>query len=471
MFEQIDLDTARGSDWDVIVAGSSFAAQFFQMGLPPELRVLIVEKGGIVPWDAQVHEEKRPQERIRVENASSRPKGFVAHSLFGGNSNCWWGQVPRFHPNDFRLASLYGVGEDWPISYQDIEPFYTEVEQVMQIAGGGTDHIHPRSSPLPYPAHVPSRTDQVLMAWRPDIWVPVPTARSNGGDRATCCANGVCHVCPIDAKFRIGNSLPRFQRDSVKLLTGVECREILTSGGRATGLSVRSGDGEGLLRGALIALGANALFNAAILLRSGLGGWAVGRFLHEQDSLVIEMDTDTRNYFGGSAITGHCYGAYDGQHRRESAAVLIENFNAPNRLRADRNRWTETLRLKLIAEDIPKADNRVMLDADGEPFVEWTGFSDYAARGLERAEALLPELLPFRIEAIVDRKGSESEAHMQGTHRMGRDPQTSVVDDLCRLHDVPNLFVLGSGVFPSCSPANPTLTLSALALRAGRSVS
>ncbi len=471
MFQQIDLDTARGSDWDVIVAGSSFSAQFFQLGLPPELRVLIVEKGEFVSWDAQLHDGMRPKEEIRVENTSSRPKGFVAHSMFGGNSNCWWGQTPRFHPNDFKLASLYGIAQDWPMSYDELEPFYLEVEQVMQIAGGGTDHIHPRSGPLPFPPHVLSRTDSALTAWRPDIWVPVSTARANGGDRATCCANGICQLCPIDSKFRIANSLEAFERSNVSLLMGTECLAVEVGGGKATGIVVRSDGQETRLKAATVALGTNALFNAGILLRSGLGGNAVGMYLHEQDSVVLKLNVDAKNYFGGSSITGHCFGAYDGPHRSEAAAVLIENYNAPNHLRTDRARWTEAMYLKFIAEDIPQASNRVLLDENGEPFVEWTGFSDYATKGLERAEAMLPDLLPFRIEEVTERHVPESEAHMQGTHRMGTNPETSVVDAMSRLHGVPNLYVLGSGVFPTCSPANPTLTLSALSLKAGRSVS
>ncbi|MEO0915759.1 MAG: GMC family oxidoreductase [Pseudomonadota bacterium] len=470
MIARIDTDAARASHWDVIVAGSSFASQFFQIGLPSNLRVLIIEKGDEVPWDAQIYQDARPVERIRVENRSDREKSFVAHTMFGGNSNCWWGQTPRFHPNDFRLASLYGIGADWPLSYDELEPFYVAVEQVMQVAGGGTEHIHPRSAPLPYPPHHLSRTDEILVQWRPDIWVPVASARANGGDRTSCCTNGICHVCPIDSKFRISNSIAAFARPNVHILMNAECRGIETSARKAGGMTVRVDGREVSLRGDLFALGTNALFNAAILLRSGLGGAAVGRYLHEQESLVLTLDIDAKNYFGGSAITGHCFGAYDGPHRSTAAAVLIENYNAPNALRTDRGRWTEAMYLKLIAEDIPQPSNRVVLDADGTPFVEWTGFTNYAKAGLERAEELLPELLPFQIERITGRSAPSSDAHIQGTHRMGTDPASSVVDAGSRLHGVENLFVLGSGVFPSCSPANPTLTLSALALRAGKGV-
>ncbi len=471
MFSEIDLKSAAATQWDVVIAGSSFASMFFLLGLPRDLRVLIVEKGGIVPWERQVLNAERPAEPIRVENSSDMPKSFVAHTLFGGNSNCWWGQTPRFLPNDFRLASLYGVGEDWPIGYDDLEPYYLEVERVMEIAGGGTDHLSPRSSPYPFPPHALSRTDEALVAHDPSIWVPVATARANGGSRAQCCANGICEICPIEAKFTVPNSIDRFMRAGVHVLTGVECRAIETEAGHARTMLVRSNRSEALLTGATFALATNAFSNATILLRSGLGGPATGSYLHEQASVTLAIDVDHPNWFGGSSITLHGYGAYDGDHRKDSAAVLVENFNAPSILRNERGRWTERLHMKLIAEDLPQAANRVRLDDNEEGFAEWIGHSNYARRGLDRAEAMLAQMIPFTIEAIPGRSHATSEAHIQGTHRMGTDRETSVIDEGMRLHEVSNLLVLGSGAFPSCSPANPTLTLSALSLRAGRSVS
>lgn len=129
----------------------------------------------------------------------------------------------------------------------------------------------------------------------------------------------------------------------------------------------------------------------------------------------------------------------------------------------------DRLRLKLIAEDLPQARNRVVLEND-EPVIEWHGHHDYGFRGLERARAALPDILPFDIEGIIEKGFDITEAHIQGTHRMGRDPTDSVVDPYLRCHEAPNIWALGAGSFPSCSPANPTLTLSALSLRAGAAV-
>ena len=468
----ITLDGARAQTWDVIIAGSSFAAMFFLRGLPDGLRVLVVEKGPMRTHDQDLAVgTDRDLEDFEQSGSAAEAKTWVAHTKFGCNSNCLWGQAPRFHPSDFRLSEVHADSAPWPITYDDIEPFYTEVEAIMEVAGGGNEGILPRSAPFPFPAHIPTRTDAACIAARPDIWVPVPSARSNGGNRATCCANGVCHRCPIDAKFTISNSVHAFERPGVWLLTGVELRQVDIANRRAVGALLRDQNGaEVRLRADTVALGANAIFNAAIMLRSGMADPALGRYLHEQTSRLIHLDVDHPNYFGGSSITGHCYGFYDGEHRATSGAVLVENYNAPSALRTERDRWTHRMALKLIAEDIPDAENRVTLDADGAPAITWNGHSAYGISGLDRAEEQMQSILPFTIEGIVHREDSRTEAHIQGTHRMGADPATSVVNRTLRCHSVSGLFALGAGAFPTSSASNPTLTLSALSLMAGRSL-
>lgn len=469
--EEIGLEAARSQRWDVIVAGSSFSAMFFAHGLRGAPRILFIEKGRRYDHDAWLAGGLGTGETFGGTDTSGQRKRWVANTLFGGNSNCWWAQVPRFHPSDFALASRHGVGTDWPFGYDTLEPFYVEVEEVMEVAGGGGEQLLPRSRPFPYPPHAPSRTSARLEAERPDIWVPVPTARSNGGSRAICCANGVCSVCPIDAKFTIVNGLQRFAERPAALLLQTEVRAIRAEAGTARGVLVRQADGtEAEIAADLVALGTNAIFNPAILLRSGHENAALGRYLHEQHSLSLTIDVVQDNYFGGTSISGHGYGFYDGPHRGEAAAVIIENFNSPTELRSDPGRWTQRMLLKLVAEDLPQAENRVVLAASGEPEILWAGHHAYARRGLDRARDRLQEVMPFEIERIVGERLGLGEAHIQGTHRMGTDPATSVVDPELKVHGLSNVLALGAGSFPSCSPANPTLTLSALALRAGRAV-
>ncbi|MEM7438084.1 MAG: GMC family oxidoreductase N-terminal domain-containing protein [Pseudomonadota bacterium] len=293
MFRNLTPAEAAAENWDVIIAGSSFSAMFFLRGLPAGLRVLILEKGPLQPHEDQVQNDFSVIEDIPVQNTSDTRKVWKAHSIFGGNSNCWWACTPRFHPNDFRMMTEYGVGQDWPVTYDTLDPFYAEVEQVMEVSGGGSDHILPRSTPFPFPPHTPSHTDFVLQAHSND-WFAQPTARSNGGSRAQCCGNGFCHLCPIDAKFTVLNGIDRFKRDTAAVVLGAEVRAVDIAGGVASGVLVRAGDGaEQRIAGGLVALGANAIFNAAILMRSGVKNPALGRYLHEQVGINVILDLET----------------------------------------------------------------------------------------------------------------------------------------------------------------------------------
>lgn len=463
----IGLTDAAGRSWDVILVGSSFAACFFARALRGRgLSVLFVERGPYVDRVTQLdnrHTDRPPV--VPQKNTSGQRKDWAVRHQFGGCSNCWWGNTPRFLPADFELASRYGVGADWPVSYATLEPFLVEVEEVMDVAGGGSDAFIPRSRPYPHPPHVPTRAERRLMAHDPS-WVAMPTARSNGGRRANCCAAGACSLCPVDAKFTILNGLDSFSDDAFAVVTGAECRTVETEGGLATGVMVRDGTGrETLIRGGFVGLAANPIGNSAILLRSGLGGDRVGQGLHEQLGQFLWVDIPFDNYFGGTSITGLGYGLYDGAFRADAASVLIESWNAPPSLRIERGKWLQRLKLKLVAEDLPLPENRVTLD-DGEAMIVWTGHSAYAEAGLARARERIGGLLPFAHE--ISFGGFEpTEAHIIGGTPMGPGPDSGVVDAECRLFDVPNVACLGASSFPTGTAANPTLTLSALSLYLG----
>ncbi|MEL6265408.1 MAG: GMC oxidoreductase, partial [Pseudomonadota bacterium] len=363
----------------------------------------------------------------------------------------------------------HDVGVDWPVGYDVLEPYFVRVEAMMEVAGGDDDAVFPRSAPLPHPPHRATRAERRLMA-HDRRWVPMPTARSNGGSRPTCCATGACNLCPIDAKFTVLNGRHLFEDEGFAVLLDTEARRVDTEAGRASGLEVRGPGGEAAVIAApVVALGANAMSNAAILLRSGIREDLAGRGLHEQASQFAWIDIPFDNYYGGTSITGLGYGLYDGDFRGEAASVLIESWNAPPSLRLERGKWLQRLKLKLIAEDLPDPENRVVLEND-EIKVIWNGHSDYAYRGLARARDVLSDQLPFEHEIQRFSDFEPTEAHIQGGTPMGDDPATSVVDSFGAVHGVGGLHCLGAGVFPTCSAANPTLTLSALSLRAGESL-
>jgi choline dehydrogenase-like flavoprotein len=468
----IDVEGAAKRSWGAVVVGTSFAAMFFARSLRRPSPILFVEKGGLIPHAEQLRARRvGREEAFRQTNTSGTQKKWIAHSQFGGNSNCWWGSTPRFHPDDFALRSRHGVGVDWPINYEDLEPRYCEVEELMDVAGGGSDHLLPRSRPFPARPHAPSLSDLVLQSAGGD-WFAQPTARSNGSRRPKCCANGVCHLCPIDSKFTILNSLESFARPDCYLLLGTEARQLHLAGGVGRSLVVRQERGGRTweVKADLFALGANAIFNAGILLRSGFQSPHLGRYLHEQVSQIAYVDIGAANYFGGTSITGHGYAYYAGAHRSQAAAVLLENWNAPPSIRAEKGKWTHRLMIKTIAEDLPRVENAVTLE-DDEPAIRWSGHSQYSLDGLARVRELLPHHLPFAVEGVRWSSVLPTESHILGTTRMAENAAEGVVDRNLVTFEARNVLSLGGGVFPSCSPANPTLTLSALSLRAADAIS
>ena len=220
----------------------------------------------------------------------------------------------------------------------------------------------------------------------------------------------------------------------------------------------------------MVILGANAIFNPFLMQRSGIEHPKLGRGLHEQVSVYVTIDLDgVDNFQGSTSITANGYMLYDGEHRREHAAALIESHNIyfGKALRLERGKWRQRMELKFIFEDLPQDKNRVMLDSpeDEAPRLIYEGHSDYAQRGIDRLPDLLPDLLsPLPIERVIIGGINPTESHILGTTPMGNDPETSIVDRDLIHHQVRNLLVLGSSVYPTSSPANPTLTLCALSL-------
>jgi choline dehydrogenase-like flavoprotein len=468
------LQAATNGMFDLLLVGSGFASSFFlhrYLRDRPTARVLVLERGEFRDhnWQlanrAQLHREAQ----TAYNNVRSQ-KPWIFSLAFGGSSNCWWGCTPRFLPEDFRLHSTYGVGRDWPVSYDELEEYYCEAEELMAVSGPD-DSPQTRSRPYPQPPHSLSDPDRLFKQRFPEAFFNQPAARPTHtlqSGRPRCCASGVCALCPINSKFTILNSLlDLYHANSrVTLLTGANVIGLDIANDRVTGVRYQLGGADHLARADLVGLGANALFNPCLLLRSGLTGPMVGRGLVEQVSVNVDVDLrGVDNFQGSTSVTGHGYMLYSGEHRRNRAAALMESWNVP-RLRDERGKWRQYVRLKFIYEDLPQPENHVLLDPDSTKVgIEYSACSSYAQRGLDALESSLsPVLDALPVERYRIRRPSATEGHILGTTSMGDDPTTSVVDRHLIHHRVRNLLVLGGSVFPTISPANPTLTISALSL-------
>ena len=471
--------------FDLVVVGTGFASSFFLheylQHAPDAARVLVLEKGKKLPyaWKRQHGRNSDVRFDRLIENRTPE-KAWVQNVAFGGGA-CWTGNTPRFLPSDFALRSEHGIAADWPLDYADLEPYYAEVEVLMGIAGaeGGP---YPRSSPYPCPAHPLNALDRLLAQKYPGQLVPMPSARSSSSartQRPRCCADGICSLCPVTAKFQVDLHFTGvFDDPRVRLLTEASAERLDVGRGSVEAVVYAQGGREQRARCELVAVGAHAILTPFLLLRSGLEDPALGRNLNEQVTVDVQVDLDgVDNYDGGQAVTGWGTMLLEHGRRGEFAGCAVEGWNVPW-LRAERGRWRQRGLLKLVFEDEPQWQSRVSIagpDAE-KPEVSYAGHSEWLRSAFEHLDTTVEGLLEglpiqdYRIVRPGDKRAGDlgGAAHIQGTTRMGLDPETSVVDPDLRHHRLRNLLVLGSGAFPSCPAGNPTLTLSALSIRAAR---
>jgi choline dehydrogenase-like flavoprotein len=468
-------------EYDLILVGSSFSSAFFlhrylELAGSAKRRILVLEKGAnhSREW-LQKNDPRFVEESLSsVDFGTSRHWGV--RIAFGGASNSWWACTPRMLPEDFELKSHYGVGDDWPINYQELEPFYCDAEEIMAVSGS-SDSPSPRSRPYPAPPHLFSDPDKILKRkWGP-LFVSQPNARARYATkrgRARCCAQGVCHRCPVDSKFTVLNELDWLWNDPrVEVVANAEVQRVDIYGTTARGVVFSQLGREKHARGEFIVLGANAIFNPFILIKSGLADRETGRGLCEQVGVNALVHLDgIDNFQGSTSITGNGYPFYSGSHRSTTAACLIETWNVPE-LRNQRGKYRQFLRTKFIFEDFRNRESRVEVSRQdpNKPQTTYRGPSDSTKRSANAVGNLVATFLePLPLEGSVDLSVNASEGHILGTAVMGIDPNSSVVDRQLLHHRVRNLAVLGGSAFPTAAPANPTLTICALSLWSAQSV-
>jgi choline dehydrogenase-like flavoprotein len=469
--------------FDMIIVGTGFAGSFFLMRYleqaSKQARVLVLERGrrDTKAWQLQNRRESSIRQEDVYVNNNPQTKVWLTSPGFGGNSKCWYAGAIRMMPGDFKLKSRYGVGHDWPMSYEDLEPHYDIAEQIMLVSGPADSPMH-RSRPFPLPPHRFSTPDELLKKKFPDSWFNAATARASvaTGKRGVCCASGICQLCPVDAKFTIQNGLAHIYDDPrVTLQLESEVDGVDLSAGSATGVHyTRDGRAE-RADADVIVLAASALFNPHIMLRSGLHHRLLGTGLHEQPSFDVCVDlAGVKADDGSTVITGNGYMFYEGEHRRDRAACMVELWSSPfadrpDALRTERGRWRERQYFAFLFDDLPREQNRVTVNAASPRLAETTfvGHSDYTQRAVDRIPEMVAKLgegLP--IERIVSISEAISPGHIQGTVVMGDDPATSIVDSYLVHHQIRNMLVLGASSFPTATPILPTLTVCALSLRA-----
>lgn len=434
----------------------------------------------------------------------------------GGTTWHWAGQAWRLIPNDFRMQSLYGQSVDWPISYDELEPYYCEAEVEMGVSGGGAlagDYGSPRS--MPYPMDVlplPYAFERLRQRYQSVglELLPGPQARNSTtyDDRPACCGNNNCMpICPIGAQYNGSMSVRRAQGLGLNLISNAVVFKLETGEGNRIVAAHFIDQNKEVHRvtGKHFLLTANAMESVKILLMSkderNTNGVAnatdqVGRRLMDHPASAVEYLADEPLYVGrGPMCPGSINNTRDGAFRSERSALRIDVHNDnPTRYLTEKyvaqgyygNELNEKIKrdaerfvlLKSMFEMLPDPENRIVLsdqkDAWGIPKMEvHYRFPEYVHRGYDVCREHFADCVKASggTEVKFSERGQYTNSqHITGTLSMGSDPHTSVCNKLAQAHDHENLYFGGTGVMPTAALVNSTLTGVALSLLAADSI-
>jgi choline dehydrogenase-like flavoprotein len=460
------------------------------------------------PWRSRLEGQDRHTigGRVQYSLAGQRARGI------GGSTLHWEGYALRFHESDFRLRSRYGLADDWPISYADLEPYYGRAEAALGIAGVPDDPwASPRSTPFPLPAFPFSYSDGLFARACGTLRVAfhhLPQARNSVpyGGRAQCQACATCQVCPTGAKASIDlTHAPAAEATgNVRILSDATALRLEVDRAGVVGAAVYAHPDriERRLSARIFVLAAGAVENVRLLLLSTSTGFPGG--LANRSGLLgkLFMSHPAVNVTGRARdnVYPHRIGFSTAMSRQFAVradratrgAFLLEFLNSasptPAQLAVASGLTGEALRrhvqqefgrhlgVRVYCEQLPESANSISLsprvrDYFGSPAPHVTyNVGRYERDAIEEGKQVAGRIL--QTMGVTDIRATKlfMAAHQIGTHRMGADPRTSVVDANLRTHDVPNLYLVGSGAFVTASASPPTLTIAALAIRAAEHI-
>lgn len=509
--------------YDVIVIGSGAGGGTLVHRLAPTgKRILLLERGDYVPrepenWSTRaVNAEGRYNTKEEWRDRAGKPLHPHTNYWVGGNTKFYGAALFRLRREDFgELRHHGGLSPAWPISYDDLEPYYTQAEQLYQVRGNrGEDPTEPEASgPYCHPAvsHEPRiaqlAEDFARQGVRP-FHTPLGVMRNERDPRTSPCIRcATCdgHPCLLNAKAdaQVICVDPALRHPNVTLLTGacVSRLETDASGRTVTGVLVEREGAAERYTADIVVVAAGAINSAALLLRSasdrhprGLanGSDVVGRhYMGHINSVLMALSRcpnptifqktlSVNDFYLGSPDFPHpmghisFVGKLDADTLSAGAPAIAPGWTLDLMARHSLDFW-------LTSEDLPDPDNRVTLDREGRIVLSYRPNNEEGHRQLTRK---LQQLMQGQTACGVhghdchqglfgrnlflgQRIPLAGVAHQNGTIRFGHDPHTSALDVHCRAHEVDNLYVVDGSFFPSSGAVNPALTIMANALRVG----
>jgi len=501
--------------YDIIIIGSGAGGGTLARHLAPSgKRILLLERGGYLPrekenWNSQevfIENRYKAKETWLDRNGHEFHPGI--HYFVGGNTKVYGAALLRFRREDFGEISHHGgISPSWPVSYEDMEPYYSKAEQLHFVHGlRGSDPTEPpapKAYPYPPIAHEPriqELDDDLKRLGLHPFPLPLGLKLDEANRHLSPCIK--CNTCDgfpclVNAKAdsHIVSVSQAIQFPNVKLLTHcyVEQLETDSSGREITRVHVKHDGESNIFTGDIVVVSCGAINSAALLLRSandrhmqGLANSSgvVGRhyMCHNNSALVaISRHPNTTQFQKTLGLNDYYFGADDWKFPLGHIQLLgksdAEMFKGDAPALAPGMALDvmakHSLDFWLTSEDLPDPDNRVVLNAEGKITLHYTENNLEGHRRLiAKLKGMLKEigchdhLIPWSVY-LGKKIPIAGTAHQCGTIRFGSDPATSALDMNCKAHDLDNLYVVDSSFFVSSTAVNPSLTIMANALRVG----
>ncbi len=469
-------------------------------------KILLLERGDFLPqenenWQVEaVFKENRYKPKEMWYSHTGEPFKPGVHYYVGGNTKVYGAALPRFRKEDFEvLEHEGGTSPAWPISYNDLEPYYAEAEKIYRVHGkAGEDPTEPpRSSEYPFPGiphepYIASLMSKLRAQGLHPFSYPMGIDLGEGGKCIRCktCDGFPCKVlAKSDADTRVVR--PALESPNVTLWTKSFVKRLLTTpdGKRIESVEVEK-EGQTLtVKGDTVISACGTVNSTALLLRSansahpnGLANKSglVGRnyMVHNNTALmavnpllpnptVFQKTTAINDFYFKGPGFNYPMGNIQLLGKLQAGMLAAAKpFMPKSVLQAMANRSVDWW---VMSEDLPEPENRVTLGTDGRITVRWQPNNLVAHQKLIDAAKTMMRNAGYPI-VFAERMGIATNSHQCGTIRFGNDPTASVLDSFCKTWDIDNLYVVDGAFFPSSTAMNPALTIAAQALRVAEKI-